>query len=205
VRPKQFLSRWYVRRKLCTYIAPTLTLSQNGSKRDSTWPTCLGLPLGVFKMISEPMVRLAQTAHLSCVKISTISKRTLTSFHLCLITYEFRRVRPKQFLSRWYVRRKLCTYIAPTITLSPNGPKRDSIWPTRLGLPSGVSRWFMSLCYVWHKPRTYLASRLTLSPNGLKQASTWASSPRSIIGCVQNYFWAHGMFGANRAPILRQH
>jgi hypothetical protein len=48
----------------------------------------------------------------------------------------------------------------------------------------------------------YLASRLALSPNGPKRASTWASSPRSIIGCIQNNFWAYGTFGANRAPIL---
>jgi hypothetical protein len=33
-------------------------------------------------MISEPMVCSAQTAHVSCVKISTTSKHTETSFHL---------------------------------------------------------------------------------------------------------------------------
>jgi hypothetical protein len=50
-------------------------------------------------MISEPTVRLSQTAHLSCVKISTISKRTQTSLNLSLVTLEYRRVRPKLFLS----------------------------------------------------------------------------------------------------------
>jgi hypothetical protein len=49
-------------------------------------PQNLGVSSGVFKTISEPMVHLAQTAHLSCVKISTISKRTQTSFHLSLVT-----------------------------------------------------------------------------------------------------------------------
>ena len=38
-------------------------------------------------MIFEPMVRLAQTVHLSCVKICTISKQTETSIHLSLDTY----------------------------------------------------------------------------------------------------------------------
>jgi hypothetical protein len=33
--------------------------------------------------------------------------------------------------------------------------------------------------------------------NELSQASTWASSPRSNIGCVQNHFWAYGMFSTN--------
>jgi hypothetical protein len=49
-------------------------------------------------------------------------------------------------------------------------------------------KWFLSIWYVRHKPCTYLASRLALSPNGLYRASTWASSPRSIIGCVQKWF-----------------
>ena len=34
------------------------------------------------KLISEPMVRLAQTMHLSCVEVNTISKRTEMSFPL---------------------------------------------------------------------------------------------------------------------------
>jgi len=38
VRPKWFLSLWYVWRKPWTYLAPTLTLSPNGRKWDSTWP-----------------------------------------------------------------------------------------------------------------------------------------------------------------------
>jgi hypothetical protein len=66
------------------------------------------------------MVRVAQTVHLSCVKISTISKRTKMSFHFRLITMEYHRVCAKQFLSHWYIRRKLCTYLATTQTLPPN-------------------------------------------------------------------------------------
>jgi hypothetical protein len=151
------------------------------------------------------MVRLAQTAHLSCVKISTICKRTQTSFHLSLITLEYHRTRPKQFLSLWYVRCKPSTYIAQTLTLSSNGPKQDFTWPTHLGVPSGASKRFSSLWYDQHKPHTYLASRLALSPNGLKQASPLASSPRSIVRCVENDFWAYGMFSAKRAPILHWH
>ena len=49
-------------------------------------PRNLGVPSDAYKMISEPMLRLAQTVQLSCVQISTISKRTEMSFHLCLIT-----------------------------------------------------------------------------------------------------------------------
>jgi hypothetical protein len=35
------------------------------------------------------MVRSAQTGHLSCVKIQTISEWTETSFHLSLVTLEY--------------------------------------------------------------------------------------------------------------------
>jgi hypothetical protein len=63
-------------------------------------------------------------------------------------------------------------------------------------------KWFSSL---WWKPCTYLAWRLALSPNGPEWASTWGSSSRSTIGCVKNDFWAYGMFGVDRAPILHRH
>jgi hypothetical protein len=106
------------------------------------------------------MVRLAETILLSCTNTDTISEWTKTRFHMTHVTYEFHRVRPKWFLNLWYVRRKMCTY---------------------------------------------LASRLALSSNKPKRASTWASSPRSTIECVQTEFWAYGMFGANRTPILHRH
>jgi hypothetical protein len=62
---------------------------------------------------------------------------------------------------------------------------------------------FLRLWYVLRKPCTNLASRVAQSPNGPNRASTWASSPRSPIECVQNDFYAYGMFGANRAPIVQ--
>jgi hypothetical protein len=40
---------------------------------------------------------------------------------------KYQRVCQKQFLSQRYIRRKPSSYIAPTLTLSPNGPKRDSM------------------------------------------------------------------------------
>jgi hypothetical protein len=45
-----------------------------------------GVPSGVSKMISLPMVLSAQTIHLSYAEINTISKRTEMSFHLTYIT-----------------------------------------------------------------------------------------------------------------------
>jgi hypothetical protein len=130
---------WYVRRKLCTYLAPTLTLSPNGPKRDSTWPTSLRSSIGCIQNNFWAYGTFGLNVHLSCVKISTTSNQTETSFHLSLVTQELHRVSPEWFLILWYVRRKPSTYLALrlvlspnrlTLTLSPNGPKRDSTWPT---------------------------------------------------------------------------
>jgi hypothetical protein len=71
------------------------------------------------------MVHLEQTMHLFFVKISTISELTETSFHLSLLTYEYHRMRPKQILSLWYVWRKPCSYLAPTLA------NTISNWPER--------------------------------------------------------------------------
>jgi hypothetical protein len=53
---------------------------------------------------------------------------------------------------------------------------------------------FRSLCCI----------KISTISNELNQAFTWALSPRSIIWCVQNDFWAYGMFSTNRAPILNR-
>jgi hypothetical protein len=46
----------------------------------------VGVQSGAPKVISEPMVRLAQTVHLSCVEINTVSKWTEMSFHLAHVS-----------------------------------------------------------------------------------------------------------------------
>jgi hypothetical protein len=88
-------------------------------------PRHLGVPSGVSKTLCS-----VQTVNLSYVKISTISKRTESSFHMSLITLEYHRVCPKRFLSQWYVWRKPCTYLASRLPLSPNRLRRASTWPS---------------------------------------------------------------------------
>ena len=149
------------------------------------------------------MVCSMQIVHLSCFKIRTISKQTEPRFHLSPFTQDYHRVHPKWFLSLWCIRRKLCTYLAPKLTLSPYRPKRDSIWHMSSRSSIGVRpNGLLSICYVPCKPCTYLASRLALSPNRSNRHSTWASSPRIIIGCFQIGFWAYGALCANHAPTL---
>jgi hypothetical protein len=169
-------------------------------------PRHLGVLSGVSKMIFEPMVRSAQTMQQSCVKNTTISKRTETSIHLSLVTQEYHRVHSKRFLRLWYVWRKPCSYHALILTLSLNGPKWDSTWPTspRCSIRC-VQNDFWACGMFSAKTCTYLESRLALSANRPKRASSWASSRWSTIGCIQNDSWAYGMFGANCVPILNRY
>jgi hypothetical protein len=96
--------------------------------------------LSASKMISEPMVRSAQIVHLSCVKISTISKQTELSFHLSLVT-EYHLVCPKRLLKLWYVWRKPCTYLTTdTNSVSKWTETKFHKDPRHLEVPSGVSR-----------------------------------------------------------------
>jgi hypothetical protein len=87
------------------------------------------VPSRVPVKISMPVVHLAQTVHLSCVEINTISKRSETSVHLTNVTWKYHRVWLKSFPFRWYIRRKSYTYLTPRLTLLPIGPKRPSTWP----------------------------------------------------------------------------
>jgi len=146
-----------------------------------------------------------QFVHVSCIKISNVSKQKQTELPLEPLYPGVSRVHPKWFLSLWCIRRKLCTYLAAKLTLSPNRPKRDSIWHMSSRSSIGVRlNGFLSIWYVPCKPCTYLTSRLALSPNRSNRPSTWASSPRIIIGCFYNDFWAYGALGSNHATILHR-
>jgi hypothetical protein len=103
-------------------------------------PRHLGVPSSASKMISKPMVRSVQTMHLSCTDTKTVTKRTEMRFHTAHVTYVFYRVRPKLFMSLWYVQCIPKTYLASRLALSPNGPNRAPPDPRHLGVPSGASK-----------------------------------------------------------------
>jgi hypothetical protein len=75
-------------------------------------------------MISKAMVHLAQAMHLSYAETITLSKCTETSFHLSLITLEYLPVHLKQFLSLWYVWRKLYLSCTETNSISKRTERR---------------------------------------------------------------------------------
>jgi hypothetical protein len=101
---KRFWSLWYVRhlpetisihnfRAYCAfdvYRASNLRVDSHYLQTDKNGlpfdPRHLGGPSGVPKTIFEPIGRLVETVHLSCVEIYTISKWIETSFYLTHIT-----------------------------------------------------------------------------------------------------------------------
>jgi hypothetical protein len=103
VRPKQFLSLWYIQHKRCTYHASRLALYQINWTKHPLELRHLGVLSGASKTISEPTVCLAQTMHLFWTDTNNISKWTKTRFHMTHVTLDFHRVRPKRFLRLWYV------------------------------------------------------------------------------------------------------
>jgi hypothetical protein len=111
---------------LCNYLAPTLALSPNGKKWDFTWSTS---PRSTIRSVQNDFHVYGtsiEIVHLSCFKISTISEWTELSLEPRLREYHW--VCPKWFMSGWCIPRKLCTYVAPTLTLSTNEKKWDSTW-----------------------------------------------------------------------------
>jgi hypothetical protein len=72
-----------------------LALSPNKLKHLPLEPRHIIVPSGASKTITEPMVRLAQTMHLSCTDTNTVSKRTEIRFDMTHATYGFHRVRQK--------------------------------------------------------------------------------------------------------------
>ena len=119
-----------------------------------------------------------------------------TRFHMTHVTKDYHRVRPKRYLSLWYVWRKPCTYLALTLTPSPNGPNEIPHDPRHLADRSVASKTIS-------EPVVHLAQTVHLSyintntiSKQTERDSTWPTSPRSSIGCVQNDFRAYGMFDA---------
>jgi hypothetical protein len=155
-------------------------------------------------MIFELMVHFTQTAHLSCVKISTISKRTQTSFHLCLITKEYHQVRPKRE-PMVYSAQTLHLYCTDSNTTSKRietrfhmthsprssiGCVQDDFWAD--------GTFDTNRAPFLHQNYHYLqidSNKLPLEPHHLGVS----------LGACKTIFWADGTFGANHAPILHRH
>jgi hypothetical protein len=186
-------------RKLCTNLAPTLTLSPNRPKWDPTWPSSPGSSIECIQNDFRASSMFG-ASHAPILHICTISKRTETTLAtsprstIAYVPYDF-----------WAYDTFGANH-APILHQDLHHLKTDHNEvphdPRHLRVPSGASKLISEPVVCWRKMCIYLVSRLALSPNRPKWASTWASSPKSTIGCVQKDFWANGTFGTNHAPLL---
>jgi hypothetical protein len=99
------------------------TVSEKDQNKLPLEPRDLVVPSSVSKRIYEPMVRLVQTMNLSCTDTNTVSHRKQkrdstwpTSPRGSIGCIQ------KWFPSLWFVRHKLCTYLASRLAISPNRP-----------------------------------------------------------------------------------
>jgi hypothetical protein len=86
VRPKWFLTLLYVQRKPCTHLVSRLALCPNRPRWASTWALSPSSTIGSVQNDYQPMVRLAQTVHLTCTEANAISKQTKTRFNTTHVT-----------------------------------------------------------------------------------------------------------------------
>ena len=105
------------------------------------------------------------------------------------VTKEFHWVRPKRYLSLWYVKNNPCTYVTSTLTPFANGPNEIPQDPRHLGDPSGASKMISEpmVCLAQTVQLSYINTNTISKPN--EWDSTRPSSPRRCIGCVQNDIW----------------
>jgi hypothetical protein len=148
-----------------------------------------GVASGLSKTISEPMVHLVQTMHLSCVK----DEHNLQTDRNELPVEPCHLGGPSgasKMISKPTVRLAQTMHLScnDTKTVSKRTEMRFQITHVTKEFHRVKQKWFLSLWYVRCKSCTYLASRLALYLNWPKWASSWAQSPKRTIRCIQNDF-----------------
>jgi hypothetical protein len=150
-------------------------------------------------MISDPIVHLLQTMHLSYLDANNIYKWTKTRFHtsprssIGCVQNIFGACGTKGT--------KRCTYLASRLAVSPYDKNE-------LPLESRLLRVLLGASKTIPKPMVCLAQTVHLSHNDTNTISKWTETTLdmthvtwSSIECVHNDFRANGTFSANRAPI----
>jgi hypothetical protein len=146
----------------CTYIAPTITLSPNGPKLDSTWPTSPRTSIlcvqnifcvyGPFGANSTPILR--QDQHYLQMRWNELP---LEPRHLGVPSGVSKTIFEPMVRSA----QTMHLYCTDTNTISKNEIAHD---PLTYEFHCVCPRWFPSLMVAWHKLHTL--SRLALSSNG---------------------------------------
>jgi hypothetical protein len=185
--------------KPSTYLAPKQHCLQTDRSKISYDTRHLGVPSCASRFISKHLVCSMQTVHLSWIKISTISKQNKPSIHLSPFTLEYQQVHTKWFLRLWFIRCKLCTYLTPKLTMSPNGPKRDSIWhmSSRSSIEC-IQIDFQCSMQTMHLPCIRISNISKL----IKPSFHLSLFTQEYQIVRPKWFLDYGALGANCAPIL---
>jgi hypothetical protein len=177
---------------------------QTDSNKLPLEPRHLGVLSGASKMISEPMVRLAQTVHLYYTDTNTVSKRTETRFHMTHSLTSSIGCVQDDFLSDGTFDTNRAPFLQCDYRYRQTDSNKLPLEPRHLRVSSGASK--MS-----SDPMVCLAQIVHLYCTDTNTLSKWnkmrfhmTHSPRSSIGCVPHDFRADGTFNTNRAPFLRQ-
>jgi hypothetical protein len=165
-----------------------LQIDQNEIPHD---PHDLGVRSDASKTISKAVVCSAETVHLSCVKISTISNE-LTQASTWASSPRSTIVCVQNDFRAYCM---VSTIHAPILHRHQHYLQMDQNEilhdPCHLGVPSGASK-AISKNLVRSSQTMHLSCvKISTISNELNQASTWALSPRSTIGCIENDFWAY--------------
>ena len=87
-------------------------------------------------MISKPMVRLAQTMHISCIDTNTVSKRKEVRLHMTHVTFGVPSGATKMIYEPM-----VCSMQLPCVKISMISKWGElSLEPRHLGVPSGASK-----------------------------------------------------------------
>jgi hypothetical protein len=165
------MTLWYILRKSCSFLAPTLTLSRNRSKRDSTRPTSTKSSIWClqyyFRAYSTFDANRAPIMHqgLYCLETDR-SKLPLVPRHLGVPSSASKMISMPMVCSVQTVQLS-CTDIN---TISKWTKMKFHTTHTTYEFHWVRPQLFMSLWYLQCKPCTYLVSRLALSPNGPNRA-----------------------------------
>jgi hypothetical protein len=161
------MSLWYVWCKLSTNLAATLTLYENRSKRDSTWPTS---PRSFIRCL-QYYFRAYSTFDTNRAPILHYLKTNRTEIPL-----EPRHLGVPSSASKMISMPMVCLVqtmhlsYTDTNTMSKQTKTRFHTTHVSSNFHRVHPKLFMSLWYVQCKPCIYLASRLVLSPNGPNRA-----------------------------------
>jgi hypothetical protein len=174
---------------------------QTDSNKLPLEPRHLGVSSGVSKMISEPIVRLAQTMHLYCTDTNTVSKWTKMRFHMTHSPRSSIGCVQHDFQADGTFDSNRSPLLRQYYHCLQTDSKKLPLEARLLRVSSGASKMIS-------KPMVHLAQTVHLYCTDTSTTSKYTKTrfhmthwPRSSIKCVQDDFWSDGTFDTSHAPF----